>query len=563
MPLSMRAHTFTAIFAALLSGLLIASGFPGDNFPTLSQGWLLPFAFVPLFLALETIPAPGVRTAYGKTRGEYQIHKGTFAKAFFFAWLAGVTLAAFAFFWFTKPAILFGKLPSYVAFPGFGIYCLFSGLFLPTVLLPFLISAVRRAKKQRPFPLLPMVLVSVFLEMTVPRLFYWTFGSLMHSVESVNQWASLFGFASTSGLILLSNSFIARTLVDGPRSAPRLILKALVFCTAWGVVIGYGKLRVSNFEKLEPTLPKTRVGYIQPNFTFSELASNPYRPADAQTMSLENLLRMSTELVEENVGRKIDLIVWPESVVPFSFVRSKSQMQQVKDFSALHDIPILVQATEMDDDEIERLGYQRATLYSASFLIRPDGSKSDSFRKWVPIPFGETVPLESSFPALGEFVRDNIGNTSKVGLGTSYEALSFTPELKVAPLICFDSIYPELPRLQASKGGADIFVNQANFVWMDLSNAGAEFKELDRFRAIENARPLLLVSNTGPSVAFDPLGRELFPTTALMSQAKGTVDLPIWKEETLYSKWGDVPHLAAGIANICYLIWFARRRRTS
>lgn len=561
MPLPSRMKLFSATLAALVSGVLVSMGFPGFKFPTLSQGWLLPFALVPLFVAMELIESPPPGSAYARTKPESFFQRGGFLRVFFLTWIFGSTVAFIAFFWCTYPAILFGNLPPFVAYPAFGLYCLLSGTFMPLVFLPFTISAVRRRRKQKPFPILLMALASTFLEMTIPRFFYWTFGSLMHSLETVNQWSSVLGFSGASFFIFFSNGVLARVLVIEPRTALRTLRSFAGVALFWAAIVGYGSYRISAFDKILPDLPKSRVGFIQPNFTFSELSSNPVRPVDAQQMSLSTLLRMSKEVVELSPDVPLDLIVWPESVVPFTFASSKDQVSQVEAFAREHNVPVLVQATEIDPEELERVGYRNVTMYSASFLIRPDGSRSASFRKWVPIPFGEIVPGEQYIPALGELVRENIGNTSKVGIGTSYEGLAYTENFYVAPLICFDSIYPNLPRLQALKGNASIFVNQANFVWMDVSNAGAEFRELDRFRAVENARSMLLASNTGPSVAFDPLGRELFSSTSVMTQGKGVAILPIYSETTLYSRFGDAPLLSLGLASVVLLIYLSRKQR--
>ena len=146
-----RTLSFAYFVAAILTGFLLSMGFPGTNFPTISLGFVIPLAFLPLFLAMELLPTG--RVSQGRTaRHDYTVTAfGRGRDAFFLCWIAGASLNSIAFFWTTKPAILFGNLPPDLAYAVFALYCLLSGLFLPVVLSPFILNVARGAKKfQRP-----------------------------------------------------------------------------------------------------------------------------------------------------------------------------------------------------------------------------------------------------------------------------------------------------------------------------------------------------------------------------------------------------------------------------
>ena len=550
---------FYAAVAAILSGVAAACGFPGLSFPTASFSFLLPFALVPLFVALETLPLGTTVTGRGRRGSRAQVTPFLRGRqAFFLCWIFGSALASVAFFWCTTPAILFGNIPAPLAYLGFAGYCLLSGGFFAVVLFPFSWNVGRTTRRGvRFFPLLAMILVSTALEHWLPRFFFWTLGSLLHRYDALNQWSSVFGFSAGTAFILFSNAALARSITSQPKSPGRVVLTTLGVAAFWAVLFGLGQLRIDLLSPKIEALPKTRIGVIQPNFSFSELSSNQQRPADAQEQSLDVLLHMTEELVQKAGSTPLDLVVWPESVAPSDFSWSKVQLDATKALSAKLRVPILAQAIEFDEEELKEKGFRQATMYSNSFLLRPDGSRSPSFRKWIPIPFGESVPFEKHFPWLGEIMRQNVGNTSKVGVGTRYEALPYTPTDFVAPLICFDSIEPELPRIQTLQGNATVFVNQANFVWMGLSNAGYEFREIDRFRAIENGRSLILAANTGPSAAFDPLGRLVGPQTGLMTQASLIFEVPVNTEITFYTRYGNLPLAIAALLSAAVLLYFA------
>ena len=72
---------------------------------------------------------------------------------------------------------------------------------------------------------------------------------------------------------------------------------------------------------------------------------------------------------------------------------------------------------------------------------------------------------------------------------------------------------------------------------MGDSNAGLELAVLDQMRAIENGRRVVLASNTGPSMAFDPLGRLLLPSTQLLTQNMNFVDTALYKKKLCFKEF--------------------------
>lgn len=500
----------------------------------------MPFSCVPLFLALESIRHSSNQVRIrGRLSAQTPLRRFLWAAAL--AWVFGAVTVTIAFFWTTQPAILFGGINKEIAYPAFLGYAILSGTFFIVVLFPFILGATRAEKRSNePLSLIAMSAAATGLEIWTPRFFHWSLGSLMHNSLALSQLASVLGFSGLTLVILLSNSTLARAISD-LSSKPSMSLTRIVSVMGiWLILWSWGNWRLETLGEEFSNGPQSHVGLIQPNFTFDELSSNPTRSAYAQDQSLETLLRMSETLVESE-GGPLDLLVWPESVAPARFAHSQELQEQTKDLAQKLSTPILVQATEFDMDEIRTRGFRHATVYSSSFLIRPDRSRSPSYQKWVPIPFGESVPFEELFPQWGEFIREHVGNTSKVGRGTSFEAIPYTPSEYVAPLICFDAINPMLPRLQTRHGQATLLVNQSNFVWMGESSAGYQFRELVRFRAIETGRSAILAANTGPSVIFDPTGRPLTDTTALMRPAHLSAHVPIWRGTTLFSFWGRFP----------------------
>lgn len=541
----------------ILSGILVSMGFPGFQFPTLGIGIVLPFSLIPLFIAIETLSK--IHAIHSNLKEHYTSftpNQRAF-QTFIGIWFFGFVLQLFAFFWISNPIIYFSSLKPYVAYPLYIGICALTALYFPFIFSPIIFKiwyTTRHSNKKFPFAALAMCIV--LLEIIAPRFFNWSFGSLMHSEIYVNQLASIFGFNIISFFIFFTSLSFAKAIVNFSKNKGAIISTLVVNILLWGMVVTFGYFRIESANKLIQNAKTTRIAYVQPNFTFNSIASMPLPSQDSQRQNLTRLIEMSYEAINKAIqkdGRKPDLLVWPESATQSFFLLDEHDLKATKVFTAATQVPVLVQATKWNWNDIKTMGVENAPVWSASFLIRPDGSKSKDYEKWIPMPFGESFPFESYFPILGETYRKVFENASKLEVGKSYEALAYSEKEFVAPLICFDSINPELPRLETTKGNASIFVNQANFVWMVNSNAGIEFSILNQFRTIENARGLVMVSNTGPTMAYDPYGRVILQPTKLLTQATGFVDVPLSNETTIYSILSNWPLLILGLLSVLWL----------
>ncbi|MFZ9520499.1 MAG: apolipoprotein N-acyltransferase [Silvanigrellaceae bacterium] len=556
-----RSHKFWSILAAIVSGLLTSVGFPRFFAVNSPWAWVIPVALVPLLIAIEKLPTTyqSPQRAHATTLRQVT----TFSRgleAFVLCWITGAVLIAFAFNWVTVPAVLFGELSPNVTRILFGVYCILAGLYFPFVLFPVIWNASRCAKRgTAAFPLWTLVFSVTLLELVIPRFFHWTFGNLMHGSLSVSQWAAWFGSSGLTALVIGSNLVLARAFSDPARNPGRIGITVAATAGCWLAIFGAGNLRLKSMRERQELARKTTVGFVQPNFRFPGLPRKVELGKDAVLQSLTSIIELTDEMVASRKDApQFDLIVWPESTAPFDFAWSKDDQEIVKKKIKEWNAPLLVQASEFDKQELDILGPRKATMYSISFLLRPDGSRSPSFKKWVPMPFGETVPLEDKFPWLGDLVRDNVNNVSKVGRGQSVDGLAYSPTDAVAPLICFDAISSDLTRAQSTQGNASLFVNQANFLWMWKSNAGYEFLELGRFRAIETGRSFVLAANTGPSVALSPTGEPMSEPLGLMTRGYSVAALPVIEERTLYGEWGDFPLLLLGTIAFAWQLFLSR-----
>lgn len=240
------------------------------------------------------------------------------------------------------------------------------------------------------------------------------------------------------------------------------------------------------------------------------------------------------------------LIVWPESAVPFFFQEPGVLSDQVRQVAANRGAWLLFGSPAYQDVN------RRRHYLNSAFLLSPSGEDLGRSDKVHLVPFGEYVPLKSLFPFIDKLV---------VGIGDfSPGTISPLPMNghKIGVLVCFEGIFPELARDYVRRG-SDLLVNITNDAWFGKSSAPYQHLAMIRFRAVENRIWLARAANTGISALIAPSGRitaqsALFERVAL----SGTVGLG--SQPTLYNRFGDVFPSACGLLSLVWLL-LARRRR--
>lgn len=535
-----------------VAGILLCLGFPGNSFPWVEWGWLVPVALVPYFFSM---PHKGT----GKLFKDYLVK----------TWIFGFTVQLIGFYWVSKPMLYFTNLHPTVAYTSFLIIEALSAVYFILVLCPVYLL-FQKKKKISVFDIIACSCSVMMLEIIIPRFFHWTLPGLMQDFTVFNQLSSLLGPSTGTFFIVFLNLvvyFFLKSFFDHRSFFTAVQKNKTLLTISFGLVlfiISFGLVHIKNEKRHITNVVK--IGYLQPNFTFDDIAIHHLPAINPQKESLEIMLDMSQKLVQKNPG-KIDLLVWPESTAPSWILYNNAERAAVQNFIQKNKIPILMSSTQMESPSV--LSSKKEPLYwSSAFIFTENGPSSEIFQKWLPMPFGEHIPLEDTFPQLGNIYRKWFPNAALLQVGKNYNALPFQAstgnhngqksEIKdrfhVGPLICFDSILQKLPRLQASGGGAQFFVNLANFVWMADSNAGHEFAHLNQLRAVENSRSVLMASNSGPSFAFDPVGRPLLKSPQVLLQNSGVVTLPISDGKTLFSIVGEVPAIVLGVLGMLWVV---------
>jgi apolipoprotein N-acyltransferase len=257
--------------------------------------------------------------------------------------------------------------------------------------------------------------------------------------------------------------------------------------------------------------------------------------------------------VEGEKKRPSDLIVWPETALPFYPVNDPL-FSAVTAFARKQKTWLLTGAPYYT--VVSRVNSMRPTLeyFNSALLISPEGELKGRYSKQHLVPFGEYVPLSRFLPFL-EPVVEHIGNFTP---GSFVRPLQFGA-LKAGVLICFESIFPELARKQVA-AGAQLLVNLTNDAWYGRSSAPYQSFAMTVFRGLETRRSVVRAANTGISGFVDPLGR-VIQASPLFERLVLVGEVPVMENETIFVRFGFFFGPACLI--LAVLLFFISRRKTA
>ncbi|APH70568.1 apolipoprotein N-acyltransferase [Aquibium oceanicum] len=225
---------------------------------------------------------------------------------------------------------------------------------------------------------------------------------------------------------------------------------------------------------------------------------------------LATLLELSAKPPEEG-GRRPELIVWPETALPFLFTDRPDALAAVGD--------MLQDGQKLFLGAVRSEGAGAAVRYYNSVIAIDDaGEIVDAVDKVHLVPFGEYLPLQVVFDRLGmRAIADNVGGFSA---GAERGSIAVTDAISAVPFICYEVIFPG----EVVADDADLIVNLTNDAWFgDTPGPYQHFRQA-QLRAVETARPMVRAANNGISAVIDSRGRVV---DAFAQDAVGALDVNI------------------------------------
>jgi len=347
-----------------------------------------------------------------------------------------------------------------------------------------------------------------------------------------SQWANrpLLAPAALGGVWLVSflavavNAALAAALAPGTRAAVRLAAVALAAAAfasgpAWDAV------------RSHPSAGRTlRVGLVQPGVIGSPGAR--FDAGERATLQL--------------AASRPELVVWGESSVGFDLDSHPDLRARLVRLARVTGADLLVNV-----DARRQAG---RGISKSAVLVRPDGIDG-RYDKMRLVPFGEYIPLR---PLLGWVARISKAAAEDRVRGTALVELQ-ARAVRIGPLVCFESAFPDLARQHVARG-AELIVVQSATTTFQHSWAPEQHASFTPLRAVETGHPVVHATLTGVTTVADARGRVLarFGTGW---RGAAVVTLPLGAADTPYVRLGDwVPRGCLAIVVAAAVAALARRR---
>jgi len=285
-----------------------------------------------------------------------------------------------------------------------------------------------------------------------------------------------------------------------------------LFAAFWG----WGALRLS---APVASVPDVHLRIVQPNIAEAE--------------------KFDARFTERNWRRLLDLsrspaavapthIIWPESAVPFVLEREPAALDEITVLTGNSHV-LITGAVRITPGKDGKQNY-----YNSVYFFGHGGKIQGIYDKFHLVPFGEYLPLESFFHALGVDRLVNSPGGFSAGPGPRTFAISGAP--KVGPLVCYEIIFPNAVTGNPRPGW---LVNVTNDAWFGTFSGPYQHLLTARVRAIEEGLPIVRAAGTGVSAVIDPKGRLI---AALGMDRMGVLDAPLPEalSATYYARFGDI-----------------------
>ena len=448
----------------------------------------------------------------------------------------GMAYFATTLYWVEHSIRVYGHLPVYLSIPLVILLCLVLSLYVG--LFSVLFNNLYMTTRFPALLLAPVLWVSLDLLRTYLFTgFPWaSIGYSQYEWLSIIQIADLTGVYGVSFLVVAVNGVLTDIILYRRRmrmfplfpAFPTLLGITLVFMGILGTV-WYGHFRLNQKDDHASQLT---VSLVQGNID----QSKKWGPGNQKSV-----MTTYRQLTRSAVQKAPELVIWPETSVPFIFNNDQGQTEKLKDFVRTIDTPLLFGTVEVTSTKGSP--YQ---LANSAVLLDATGNIAETYKKIHLVPFGEYIPwmlpLDKLVTAIGDFSP-----------GTTHTVMK-TGGIPFSTVICYEIIFPELVRKFVNKG-ARFVATITNDAWFGKTSAPYQHFSMAVFRAVENRVPVVRAANTGISGFIDDRGR-IIRMGRLFREEELTETISIRNNgRSFYTRFGNVFGYLCVVAAVMIIIF--------
>ena len=479
---------------AVGSAILLILAFPNFEF-----WWLAWIGLTPLLFAVAT-------TSRNRT-------------AFVLGVLWGTVFFYGTCWWLTYPMIHYGGVSAWLAYPLLLLPVIFVSVF--PALACLCISLVVKRFGSTAILILPIIWVAFdWLRGTVTGLDWNALGYSQAFYPATIQTAGIGGVYAVTLLIAATNAAWSFACVR--RSRRSFLISAVITIVLIIFFVLSTPRRDSDFEqRIIDFKNETFVVGVQPNVPMVDVGDSGYHQL------LQKHIHTSESALSDDRARKFDhrLVIWPESPMNFSYSRDPQLQNTVANFAQTNHTSVLLNSLEPAPN---------GGSYNSAILVNERGQKVAQYDKIRLMPFGEYVPLPRWLPGSGS-VRGIVGEFTP---GSSYTLMPLGA-LRAGVFICIEAAHPEIARSFTNEG-ANVLINISNDGYLGPTAVMRQHLANAVFRAVENDRDIIRVTNSGITAYINSNG-SVSDTTSPFQEAVRTWTISKGGPgSTFYSRHGDV-----------------------
>ncbi|MFM7766963.1 MAG: apolipoprotein N-acyltransferase, partial [Bacteroidota bacterium] len=307
---------------------------------------------------------------------------------------------------------------------------------------------------------------------------------------------------------------------------------------------------------------------VQPNI-------DPYKEKFSgltERQQLDRILALSDSVIQLDTQGKPDFVVAPETALPSGMweeeMSDHPQTNRIwKYLSDKKSTSVVIGAAtnalypDSGHRSITARKFLDADLYYDSFntaLNYGCDSTIQKHHKSKLVPGVEKMPFPAVFSHLEGLAIDLGGMTGSLGVQDFPSLFTGCDGLKIAPVICYESIYGDFLSYSIRQGAGLIFII-TNAGWWDDTPGYRQHQAYARLRAIEFRRSVARSANTGISCFIDQLG-DVHQATSWWVPTAIRQKINYNSELTFYARYGDFLGTLSLLGAVISLGWMVLKR---
>ncbi len=338
-------------------------------------------------------------------------------------------------------------------------------------------------------------------------------GETWRAGSPISQSAAVFGAYGLTWITLAAAAAFAALLTGANRRARMIppILAALALAVLWGA----GELRLRHSAASDPHAPVVRI--VQPDVK---------EQAKFTEDNLRTIFLTYIRLTATPARQAPDIVVWSEGAIPLSadeLLSAGGGWAEIIREALRPGETLMFGAYRLSGPPPKPRAYNSLIAVRAETTgLRVTGV----YDKHRLVPFGEYLPAEQLLQPLG--FKDLAHLSDGFDFGPAPRPIEPLGAPPVQPLICYESLFPDLVRHAVNAGPhrPRWIVNVSNDSWFGVTSGPIQHLNQASYRAIEEGLPIVRATPTGVSAIIDAYGR-VVPGKSIGLGGKGLIDGPL------------------------------------